>query len=356
MIGVILAAGKGTRMRRIGAAIPKALIPIAGLPTIDHMFDMMIQAEIRDIILVVGHKKEMLMSYVGDGSEFGLNVTYVVQPEQRGIAHALSLVRGWAREDFLCLLGDTILIPKDALKRLKNAHLEHHPAATLLVKKVSDPSGYGVISPGLNNRVEEMVEKPAPGKAPSQLAATGAYIFSPRIFDAIEKTGPNPISGELEITDSINRLLEDGHEVRYLEFDGLYLDTGKLEALPHVDRALREVSFKASHPRKVDLFSLKVGEEKEVYPLFEWALLGSACTVLPPGSSTKGHYHMDSEEVYVFVSGEGEMELGKERIKVFPGLAIFIEPGEFHRVHNLGTEPMRFVAVYIQGAQREYRA
>ncbi|MEM4972852.1 MAG: nucleotidyltransferase family protein, partial [Candidatus Hadarchaeales archaeon] len=157
MIGVILAAGKGTRLRRVGAAIPKALIPIAGLPTIDHMFDMMIQAEIKDLILVVGHKKEMLMSYVGDGSEFGLNVTYVVQQEQKGISHALSLVRNWVHEDFLCLLGDTILVPKDALRRLRDAHLQHGPAATLLVKKVSDPTGYGIISPGPEGRVQGMV-------------------------------------------------------------------------------------------------------------------------------------------------------------------------------------------------------
>lgn len=226
---MVPAAGRGTRLGRIGAALPKALVPIGGRPAIDHILEMLHEAGISRVFLVVGYKKEQLISYVEDGSDFGLKVAYITQPNPTGIADALLHVNSFIHEDFLCLLGDTLLNPKDSLKRLVEFHVQRKPVATLLVKEMDDVSGYGIIDPH-GEEVRRVVEKPDSNEAPSRLAIVGCYSFSPKIFEAARVTRPNQRTGEVELTDAIQHLIESGQKVCYLKFDGTYIDTGKLEA------------------------------------------------------------------------------------------------------------------------------
>ena len=107
-LALVPAAGRGTRLGRIGAALPKALVPIDGRPAIDHIFEMLREAGIQRVFLVVGYKKEQLISYVEDGSDFGLKIAHLAQPNQKGIAHALLQAEPFIHEDFVCLLGDTL--------------------------------------------------------------------------------------------------------------------------------------------------------------------------------------------------------------------------------------------------------
>jgi len=227
-LALVPAAGRGTRLGRIGAALPKALVPIDGRPAIDHIFEMLRDAGIQRVFLVVGYKKEQLISYVEDGSDFGLKIAHLAQPNQRGIAHALLQAEAFIDEDFVCLLGDTLLTPKSSLKQLIDFHLSRRPAATLLVKHMDDVSGYGVIEPD-GERVRRVVEKPQSNiEAPSRLAIVGCYSFSPKIFDAAKETAPNERTGEIELTDAIQNLIESGEKVCFLKFEGTYIDTGKL--------------------------------------------------------------------------------------------------------------------------------
>jgi glucose-1-phosphate thymidylyltransferase len=228
-VALVPAAGRGTRLGRIGAALPKALVPIGGRPAIDHILEMLRNAGIARVFLVVGYKKEQLISYVEDGSDFGLNVAYLTQPNPKGIANALLQAESFIYDDFVCLLGDTILNPGNSVKDLVDFHLKKKPAATLLVTHVSDVRGYGIIEPE-GEEVRGVVEKPRSDReAPSELAIVGCYSFSPKIFAAAKDTAPNQRTGEIELTDAIQKLIETGERVCYLRFEGTYLDTGKLE-------------------------------------------------------------------------------------------------------------------------------
>ena len=237
-VALVPAAGRGTRLGRIGAALPKALVPIGGRPAIDHIFETLRQAGISRVFLVVGYKKEQLISYVEDGSDFGLKVAYLTQPNPKGIASALLHAESFIHGDFLCLLGDTLLNPKDSLKHLVDFHVKREPVATLLVKQMDDVSGYGIIEPH-GDEVIRVVEKPDSREAPSNLAIVGCYAFSPKIFDAAKVTLPNQRTGEVELTDAIQNLIESGEKVCYLKFEGTYLDTGKLEGAPGSFEALQ---------------------------------------------------------------------------------------------------------------------
>ena len=216
-------------MGRIGAALPKALVPIGGRPAIDHILEMLREAGILRVFLVVGYKKEQLISYLEDGSDFGLKIAYVTQTNPKGIADALLRVDSFIHEDFVCLLGDTILNPRNSLRDMVELHVKRKPGATLLVKQMDDVSGYGIIEP-YGDEVIRVIEKPQSKEAPSRLAIVGCYSFSPRIFEAARATCPNQRTGEVELTDAIQNLIVSGERVCYLKFDGTYLDTGKLDA------------------------------------------------------------------------------------------------------------------------------
>jgi len=353
-IAVVPAAGKGTRLGRVGVALPKALVPIAGRPAIDHIFEMLREAAVEQVILIVGYKKEQLTSYVDDGSDFGLKVAYVTQRDPRGIAHALLEAEGFVNEDFLCLLGDTLLFPRNVLKTLSQFHATRKPAATLLVKTLDDVSGYGVIEPD-GEKVMKVVEKPSRGEELSNLAIVGCYAFSPKIFKAARETPPNPRSGEMELTDAIQRLIDSGEDVLYLRFEGTYIDTGKMEQILSADRMLRGFDIFDGRSMKIKLDRVPRKGRKTVAPLFTGPTLESALTVLQKGESTGGHKHSDAEEIYIFLEGEGLMQTGNDKYDVKSGDVVVIAPGDFHKVSNVGNVPVSFVAVYPASPLREYK-
>ena len=353
-VAVVPAAGKGTRLGRVGAALPKALVPIAGRPAIDHIFDMLREAGVEQVVLVVGYKKEQLISYVDDGSDFGLKVAYATQRDPKGIAHALLEAEYFVQEDFLCLLGDTLLFPPDSLKALAQFHTSRRPAATLLVKNLDDVTGYGVIEPD-GDRVVRVVEKPEKGKEPSNLAIVGCYAFSPKIFKASRDLSPNPRTGEVELTDAVQRLIDSGEEVLHLRFQGTYMDTGKMEEIQSADRLLRGQKIFNGRAYKIKLDEISTESGKTVAPLFKGPTLESALTVLQANESTGGHKHSDAEEIYIFLEGKGIMQAGDAKYDVNQGDAVVIAPGDFHKVLNAGKVPLSFVSVYPTSPLREYR-
>ena len=207
--------------------MPKALVPIDGRPAIDHIFEMLREASVEHVLLIVGYKKEQLISYVEDGSDFGLRVAYITQPLQRGIADAITQAEPFVRENFLCILGDTILTPRDSLKQLVQHHIAYKPAATILVTPMRNTTGYGIIETK-GDEVKHVVEKPVRGESTSNLAIVGCYAFSPEIFNVAKETHKSRRTGEIELTDAIQKLIELGANVRFVTFHGTYIDTGKL--------------------------------------------------------------------------------------------------------------------------------
>jgi len=221
MKAVILAGGKGTRLRPFTDTVSKPMVDINGKPLIDYVIKG-ISPYINNFLLVVGHGKESVMEYLKDGSQFGVKIRYVEQKEPLGTAHAIACVENYVNERFIVLNGDIIFdfsLMKELIKK-KNC---------ITVKEVAEPWRFGVIAPE-GNRVKSIVEKPQAGKEPSKLANIGIYGFTRDIFNFIRKT-PLSYRGEFEITDSIQLAIEAGVKFEYLKLEGQWHDIGTIDDL-----------------------------------------------------------------------------------------------------------------------------
>jgi glucose-1-phosphate thymidylyltransferase len=216
---VILHGGQGTRLRPLTHTGPKQLIKVAGKPVSQWVLEQLRDSGIRDVVIVLGdNNPNKVVEYYGDGSRFGVKITYVYQGKARGLADAVYKVKDVITEDrFLVYLGDNI-VPYDDL----SSFLSFKGSASILLAKVDNPNRFGVavIREG---KVVKLVEKPK--ERISDLALVGVYGFTKEIFDVIEDLKPS-WRGELEITDAIQGLIDRGREVDYRIIDGWWKDTG----------------------------------------------------------------------------------------------------------------------------------
>ncbi|MEE8470215.1 MAG: bifunctional sugar-1-phosphate nucleotidylyltransferase/acetyltransferase [Dehalococcoidia bacterium] len=204
---VILAAGEGQRLRPFTASKPKVMIPIANKPILQYVIEAVAENGIRDIVVVVGYRKDQVIDYFGSGEQFNVNIDYVEHKQQLGTAHALKQARGRVRGRFLTLSGDNLIEP-DTISELIQAK-----SNAILVKEQENVSKYGVVE-ARNGIVTSIVEKPK--EALSHLVNTGIYAFSDDIFDLIEQ--------ETDLTSVILNMISMGHEVRTCEATGAWLD------------------------------------------------------------------------------------------------------------------------------------
>jgi len=208
--GVVLAAGEGVRLLPITETRSKHMIPIAGRPAIEHIVRSLTTNGVRELLVVVGHKRETLQDFLGDGGKFEAKISYAVQPSVLGTAHAIGMAEEFVgEEDFLAIYGDIFTTPK-AIQRVLETYEASGKKPTLTVVPVPNPSSYGVVSV-IEDRVTRIIEKPEPQEFSSNLANAGIYIFGNEIFDAIRSTVKSE-RGELEVTDSINILISKGNE------------------------------------------------------------------------------------------------------------------------------------------------
>lgn len=247
IVGLIPAAGSGTRLYPFARAVPKEMYPILGKAVIEHCVENLKAGGIEKIFMVVGYQKGALMDYIGDGSFFGVKVAYVYQMKRKGLGHAIYQGKDWIDTTFVTLLGDSFIEPKNEIKELISLHRKHKPIATLLLFKVSDPSGYGLAKlrnvSGPCGVVEKVVEKPSAEKAAEYRAGDGyyamcgGYVFEPGIFDYIGKTKPGA-KGEIQITDAISLALKNKEKVCGVILKGKYIDIGKWKTILHTEREL----------------------------------------------------------------------------------------------------------------------
>ena len=137
-LGLIPAAGEGTRMYPFSRAVPKEMYPILGKPVIEHCIDNLREGGIKQIFMIVGHQKGALMDYVGDGSFYGVNVAYIYQLKRRGLGHAILQAEKWIKKPFVTLLGDSFIEPKKEIQNMMKLHKEKKPIATVLLFKVKE--------------------------------------------------------------------------------------------------------------------------------------------------------------------------------------------------------------------------
>ncbi len=246
MKGLILAGGVGSRLRPITHTSAKQLVPIANKPILFYGIEQMADVDILDIAIVVSPETgDEIRAAVGDGSSFGLSVTYISQPEPLGIAHGVKLAREYlGNDEFVLYLGDNMLeqglrefVAEFHAERDRHPELgeEHRPlvAAHILLAAVDDPRQMGVAELDPRGEIIRLIEKPK--VPPSKYALVGVYLFGPEIHDAVLSIAPSA-RGELEITDAIQWLIDSGHRVHHQILSGWWIDTGKKDPLLECNR------------------------------------------------------------------------------------------------------------------------
>src|SRR3984957_6037723 len=225
--GLILSGGKGTRLRPITHTSAKQLVPVANKPVLFYGIEAMAEAGIEEIgIIIAPETGPEIEEVAGDGSRFGVRISYITQDEPLGLAHAVLTAEPFlGTSPFVMYLGDNLL--QGGISDLVAAFREHEPDALILLTPVADPENYGVAElaeapVGETGRVVRLVEKPP--EPATDLALVGVYMFTSRVHDAARAIEPSP-RGELEITDAIQRLVDDGMRVEPYIVRGWWKDT-----------------------------------------------------------------------------------------------------------------------------------
>jgi glucose-1-phosphate thymidylyltransferase len=257
MKGLILAGGKGTRLRPLTYTGAKQLVPVANKPVLFYAIEDLVEAGIRDVGIVVPADFEMgreqIKAAVGDGSRFGARVTYIEQDAPRGIAHAVRVCQDFVGDDkFVVFLGDNFI--REGIARQVQVFRDGTMNTILLLHRVANPRelGVAVVADG---RIVELQEKPAQPK--SDLGIVGIYLLDRHFFAAAETLQPSA-RGEYEITDALSRLIEMGLDVRPQMVDGYWIDTGKHIDMLDANRLVLD-AMEANVAGEVDANSQVVG-------------------------------------------------------------------------------------------------
>jgi glucose-1-phosphate thymidylyltransferase len=233
---LVLAGGEGTRLRPITHTSAKQLVPVANKPVLFYCLDAIVSSGIKDIGIIVGDTKDEIKHAVGDGKQWGANITYIEQSAPLGLAHAVITAEEFLGDsDFVMFLGDNLI--KEGIKPLVSGFLKNKPNAQILLAHVEEPQRFGVAQLDSENKVIKLIEKPK--NPPSDLALVGVYMFDNKIMEAVHAIKPS-WRNELEITDAIQYLIDKGHCVEPHIIDGWWKDTGKLEDMLEANRMILE--------------------------------------------------------------------------------------------------------------------
>ncbi len=230
---VVLAAGRGTRMRELTVDLPKPMIEVRGKPVLQHIVEGLRDAGIRDFLIVVGYRADAVQNFFGDGSRYKIEIQYATQAVQDGTGRVVDLARNFAGDSPFVLNYGDILVDSANYKRL--AELPHDVEAIVSVTRGEDTSKGGAVF--LNDKMElvDLREKAKPGEPTSPWYNAGLYTFRPSIFDFTAKLKRSP-RGEYELTDAIRNLAHSGKKVQALELTGEWADVRDPEILARLNQ------------------------------------------------------------------------------------------------------------------------
>ncbi len=234
--GLVLSGGAGTRLRPITHTSAKQLVPVANKPVLFYGLEALRDAGITDIGIIIGDTGDEIREALGDGSSLGVRITFIPQSAPLGLAHAVLTAEAFLGDSpFVMYLGDNLL--RDGITPLVEEFRASDPDAMILLQHVPNPSSYGVaVLEG--DRVVNLEEKPAQPR--SDLALVGVSMFTPAILDAAKSIQPSA-RGELEITDAIQYLIDQGRRVEPHVVTGWWKDTGQVEDMLEANRLILDV-------------------------------------------------------------------------------------------------------------------
>ncbi len=281
MKALVLAGGKGTRLRPITFTRAKQLVPVANKPILFYALEAIAHAGIADVGVIVGDTAEEVVDALGDGSAWGLRVTYIPQEAPLGLAHAVKIAEEFiGGEPFVMYLGDNLIA--EGVTSFTQEFRANPSDAQILLAHVPNANHFGVAELAEDGSVVSLVEKPE--NPASDLALVGVYLFGPAIFEAVNAIEPSA-RGELEITDAIQWLIDHERSVRPHVIDGWWKDTGRLEDMLEANRIMLDTLAPVLHSEPGDGAVLhgrvSVGEGTTIVDSVVRgpAIIGDGCTV-----------------------------------------------------------------------------
>ncbi|MFJ2646620.1 glucose-1-phosphate thymidylyltransferase [Streptomyces sp. NPDC087420] len=236
MKALVLSGGAGTRLRPITHTSAKQLVPVANKPVLFYGLEAIAEAGITEVGVIVGDTADEIREAVGDGSQFGMRITYLQQESPLGLAHAVLIAREFlGDDDFVMYLGDNFIV--GGISGLVDGFRADRPDAQILLTQVPNPTSFGVAELDVGGRVVALEEKPKQPK--SDLALVGVYLFTPAVHEAVRSIEPS-WRGELEITHAIQWLIDQKKDVRSTTISGYWKDTGNVTDMLEVNRSVLE--------------------------------------------------------------------------------------------------------------------